>query len=120
MPRINVVPTEITRAGVYPAGAVGQADGHSFPNNGEEFVEVVNANATLARTVTFVTPAQREGLAVADLTVSVPAASRRMIGPFPTGYFNHQSGADRGKVHVNYEAGGEADLTIRVFRFPGA
>ena len=116
MARTNLAVTPITRAGVLAAGVVGTADGHMFANSGEEFLEVVNANATVARTVTIVTGGQLEGSEIADQTVSIPAASRRLIGPFPPRSFNQIVGADRGKVHVNYEAAGVADLTTRVYR----
>ncbi len=118
MPRTNVAVAEITRDGVYPAGTAGTADGAMFTNNGDEHVEVVNANATTARTVTFVTPVQREGLDVADKVVTIPVAGRLKIGPFPVGYFNQQSGADMGKVYVNFDATAPGDLTLRVFRLP--
>ena len=120
MPRVDVTPTTLAQQGVYPAGVTGQADGHSFTNTGYEFIEVVNAHATNAYNVTIPTPVTRADLPVDDQIVSIPAVGRRLIGPFNVGYFNVQSGADQGKAYVNYQAGGEASLTLRVFRFPQA
>lgn len=116
MARTDLSVVKISRAGVFEAGSVGTVDGHMFANDGEVFVEVQNTNATIARTVTFITGGTQEGLAVADVAVSIPAASRRLIGPFPSGTFNQTSGADRGKLHVDYDAAAPAELTTRVYR----
>jgi hypothetical protein len=117
MARVDLAITEIAQSGVYPSGTTGQADGHKFSNSEDVFLEVVNGNGSTPRNVIFPTPAERAGLAVADLTVTIPAAARRIIGPFEPSVFN-QGGADQGKTHINYQAGGETDLTVRAFRFP--
>ncbi len=118
MPRTDVSPTTLTQNGVFPAAVAGTADGNMFRNNGDVFLEVANANGTTARTVTLPTPAQREGLAIADLVVSVAAASRTYIGPFSPSLFNNQTGADAGKAYINFDAAAPADLSIRAFKFP--
>lgn len=118
MPRADIAITQIAQSGVYPSGTVGQVDGHKFGNSGDVFLEVVNASATVARDVTFPTPAERAGLAVADLVVNIPAAARKVIGPFEPSVFNQTSGVDDGKTYINYPAGGELDLTVRAFKFP--
>lgn len=118
MARLDLVVTDIGRGGVDNAGVAGQADGHMFPSRGKEFVEVENSGAGAA-TVTFVSPREIDGLAISDLTVSVPAGGRRLIGPFPPRTFNQpSSSADSGKVYVNYEAGAEANFLVRCFRLP--
>lgn len=119
MARTDLTRTDITRAGVGAAGVAGTVDGHMFTNSGDEFLEVANA-AGAARVVTIVTPRTVEGLAVAERTATIPASTTRKIGPFDPQVYNQPSGADRGKVYVNYEAGQEAQFTTALYRLPEA
>ncbi len=115
MPRVDVNPTALAPTGVFPAGTVGNVDGNAIRNTGKEFVELVNANATTARVVTFPTPVTPGGLALADQSISVAAASRTLVGPFSPNLFNQTDG----KVYINYVSGAEAaDVTVRAYRFP--
>ena len=115
MPRVDVTPTDISAAGAFAAGTVGNVDGNSFTNTGREFIELQNANGTTARVVTIPTPQQVGGLAVADQAISVPAASRRLVGPFSPVTFNQVSS----KLFIDYVSGAEAaDVTVRAYRFP--
>lgn len=77
----------ITRGGVAPTYAAASAGGDSFTPGDSTFLHVKNANAA-ACTVTFVTPGTVEGLAVADMTATVPATNGDlMIGPLPASLF---------------------------------
>lgn len=114
MARTQLSVTEIDSNGVSDAGTAGIADGHSFVNHGQEFVEVSNSD-TVAHTVTFPTPDQIAGLNLEDRAVSIPAGGSLLIGRFPRSYFN-QSGADANKVYIDYEGGAESMFTVSAFR----
>lgn len=76
----------ITRAGVGPTYAAANVDGHFWPNNGTQFLQVKNASGSPI-TVTFPIPVTVDGQAVTSRSVSVPATTGdRIIGPFPTQY----------------------------------
>ena len=80
----------VTRAGIAPTNnAVSASD--KFLNNGRTLVHVVNGGGT-SLTVTIVTPAQVDGLAVADRTVTIAAGQSRFIGPFPKNVYNDNDG----------------------------
>ena len=78
--------------GLAPAYAVAAGGGDTFVNNPDTFLHVKNGGASPI-TVTVVTPATVNSIAIADVAVSVPAAGERMIGPFiPTNLFNDSTG----------------------------
>ena len=58
------------------------ADTYKVRNSGLTFVYLKNTDAS-PHTFTIETPATQSGLALADLTVAVPAAEERFVGPFP-------------------------------------
>lgn len=115
MARTALTVNEITRTGIDDAAtqAAANADGHAFYNGGDVFLVVENTNAS-TRTVTVVSTRTIDGLAVADLTVDVAQNERQIVGPFAPQNFNQQSGADAGKVYVNFDA--VTDLTIAAYR----
>lgn len=109
MPRTAVPVTEITRTGVAPAAQVAgdASNDHDLPNDSRTWVEVQNLNVA-AVNVTFVTPGNVSGQAIDDQVVSVPGASTRLVGPFPTSLFGETLQID---VATN-----AADLRFRAFR----
>lgn len=101
--------TGLDSSGVYTAGD--SVNGHLFtPNAGNTFVHVKNADAS-AHTCTITTPKQINGLAVADVAVSVPASDERMIGPFPPDLFNNSDG-----VYIDFDVA--TSVTLAVFKLP--
>lgn len=86
MARTDLNVQRVTRDGLAPAYTAANVDGHSISNDGQPILHVKNGSAG-AITVTFVTPRQVDGLAVADLAVSVPAGGERIIGRFPPATF---------------------------------
>jgi len=75
-------------------------DGHFFDNASEEvFLHVKNDSASPI-TVTIDVPAETDGLALPNLTVTVPNAQNRMIGPFPKALYTQSDGT----VYVNTSA----------------
>lgn len=67
------------------------SDGHLIPNNGKMWLHVVNDDAS-PTTVTVETTKTINGLAVADLAVTVPAGEQRTIGPFNKDTFDNGDG----------------------------
>jgi hypothetical protein len=104
---------DMSLAGVTDALVAAAGGGDSFDNNGLCLFVVNNASGG-AITVTFDDPqSPNPGNAVAfnpDVTVSVPAAGRRTIGPFPPFRFNDPNG----RVQVAYS--GVTSLTVGVYR----
>lgn len=99
----------ISREGITPSYAACAGGGDDFPNTGQEFIHVKNGSGAPI-TVTIVTPATVDALAVADRTKAVAAGEEAMIGPFPTGTYNDGTG----KVGLTYS--GVTSLTIGVFK----
>ena len=108
---------QLSAAGPYPDSAtghiIGHTDGHMFTNTGKQLVELV---ATAAGTVTFPTPATSGGLAVADPSQTFAGAGRRLCGPFPPELFNQRSGADRGKMYIDFVT--PASTSVKVYQLP--
>lgn len=109
MARTLLTVQEVVASGTVPALVAAITDGHSVPNNGNSFVMVSNAH-TAALTLTFIHPGTVDGLAVADRTVSVAAASTAFIGPFSMNY--NQAGGYN--IHLDYSA--VTALSVGVFR----
>lgn len=88
MARTVLTVQEIVRTGLNPTFTPADAtNGHSFDNTGENvFIHVKNGDAS-SHTVTVTTPNSVDGLALADLSVSVPASGERIIGPFPNALY---------------------------------
>lgn len=119
MAQVSVPITTITRTGTDPdaGGTVltHATDGFLFPNDGKTFLHIVNANVGSAVVVTFQTPQTIAGLAVAELTLSVPLSSRRIVGAFPRETFNVQSGTNLGDVSCTTDGNG-TDITVHAYR----
>lgn len=103
-----LVAQSIVRAGLTPAFAAAAGGGDEFVNTGNEYVEVINGDAT-EKTVTVVTPGTVDGLAIADRPVVIAAGARAKIGPFPTGTYNNSAS----KVQLTYSA--VTSVTVGVF-----
>jgi hypothetical protein len=66
------------------------------------WIEVTNAHATLARTITFVTPGTPGGFAIADQVTSIPALAKRRFGNFDTNVFGTELQFDGQTTDVTY------------------
>jgi hypothetical protein len=112
MARTSLTPHRpATGVGVEISMAAANADGHMFTNSGETLFLVKNDDAS-SKTITVPTPRTIDGLAVADPTYVIPAGEEWCLGPFPPSTFNQPSGADQGKVYINYSA--TTDVTVAV------
>lgn len=109
MARTDLAVQQIDADGLTPAYTAAIADGHAFPNDVGTFVHVKNGGAG-AVNVTVPTPSTRDGLAVADRTVTVAAGAEAMIGPFPSRTYDQADG----KVHVDYDV--VTSVTVAVLK----
>lgn len=113
MPRTALTVTTITRTGVVqPAQEAGDvANGNSIAgNDGRIFLQITNDDAA-TQTVTFPTPGTVDGLAIADLVISLTTGQTKLVGPLTPGTFNQSDGL----VHVDPS---DVDLKFRVYRAP--
>ena len=99
MAMTDLTPQTIVRTGLAMTYEAANVDGEMIPNAGRMFLHVKNGSA-VSVTVTVDTPGLVDGLAVAQLTVAIPAGQERMIGPFPPGVYNQSSG----NIHVTFSA----------------
>jgi hypothetical protein len=109
MARTTLTVQTIEAAGLNPTFTAANTDGHSVSNNGNMYVEIVNGD-TLAHTATIDHPGTVDGLAVADRTVGVTAASTVKIGPF-TARYNQPGTTD---VHIDFDS--VTSLSVGAFR----
>jgi hypothetical protein len=101
----------ITRAANVEALApnAASAGGDRFAAGGRVFAYFANASGAPI-TVTVATPGTVDGLAIADLTISVPAGGYAVRGPFP----EHLFGDAGGLVSLTYST--ETDLTFGAWK----
>jgi hypothetical protein len=99
MATLTVATAVRTTNGVNLVGVSAAGGGDVFPNTGSEVVVIKNGSGSPI-TLTVVTPATVDGLAVADLTASIGAGETRMVGPFPTAVYSDGSG----NVSLTYSA----------------
>lgn len=86
----NLATQVITLEGVGPTYAAAAGGGDTFTPGDDVFLHVKNGGGAPI-TVTVVTPNTVGTLAIADVTVSVPAAGERMIGPMPRQTFSRSA-----------------------------
>jgi hypothetical protein len=106
-----ITQTEITRAGINPEGvdqAAAVAD--YFANSGKQMLYAKNGDAS-SKTITIATQQTVDGLAVEDLTVTIPAGETRLIGPFPPSVYNDGDG----RVQLSYSA--VTSVMVAVLKF---
>jgi hypothetical protein len=105
MPRVNVPVTAIVRAGVVN-GATGSevtsdsTNHHYFANDERTFLHVRNTDSG-AGTVILQIPVTVDGQTVTGATISIPATSQKLIGPFPNPIYQQPSDAPNVWVNVS-------------------
>jgi|CryBogDrversion2_11_1035321.scaffolds.fasta_scaffold00026_17 hypothetical protein len=94
-----------------PVGVLVSAggSGDSFPNTGYEYVYVKNASGSSV-TVTLVYQSTVDGQTITNRTVSVPASAGRLIGPFPTTYYNDSNA----RMNLTYSSA--TSVSVAVFK----
>lgn len=113
MARVSVTTQKIVATGLAPAMTAPTVDGDVI-DSGATAVYVTNASGGSIN-VTAQTPATQAGLAVAEQIVAVAAGATKLIGPFPKGTYGRPSGADVGRVYIDYSA--QASVTRAVVGF---
>lgn len=119
MPRTNIAIQEVAKN----AGAeltetnADQANGQMFENDGRTVLVVRNGDAS-TRTVTVVGVACSHGR-TANIAVAVQAGRVAELGPFDRDLFNQPSGADQGKVYVDWSASTPTTVKAHARRITG-
>jgi hypothetical protein len=113
MARVDVTTQTIVASGLTPLLTAPTVDGDVI-DSGNVAVMVTNGSG-VSINVTAQTPAQQAGLDVSERIVAVPAGATKLIGPFPRGTYGRPSGADVGRVYVDYSA--QASITRGVVSF---
>ncbi len=98
----------MSRSGLEPTHTAINAGGDTFINDGKKTFIYLRNGAT-ALTLTIVTPATVDGLAVADRTVSIGTNEDHIIGPWPTDQYGNT-------VSLTYSDA--TDGTMAVVRLP--
>ena len=108
---IRLVPQDLITAGVtVTRTAIATANTYQVKNDGQVILNFRKTGAGVA-TITIVTPETRDGLAVADRTLSIPASTGDVAaGPFPQVTYNNSSG------DFEFTTDDETGLTCAVFR----
>lgn len=102
MARTTLTVQTIVQAGITPTFVAANTDGHSFVNNGNTFVEIINSHTTATMTATVVHPGTIDGLAVADQPVTIPGGATRRVGPFSARF--NQPGTNDVNIDVSTTA----------------
>lgn len=97
MARTALTVNQISRAGVALGPAAANVDGHSLAYSENLILYVANGGGSPI-TVTIQTPGTVDSLAIADKTVTVPAGSNRLMGPFPKAHYRQADGT----VYVDF------------------
>lgn len=117
MARALIESQEIVPGGMWPTLVPAISAGHKFANTFAPFTRVfllVQNNHSAATTVTIPSTFVRDGLALANRTVSVPAGTSQLIGPIVGENHNQMSGVDAGHVYVDYSV--VTAITVAVLR----
>lgn len=103
MARTVVSPQSTSETGVVATYGAVTVDGDIIPGDEKTLLHVKNGSGGSIN-VTIQTGATLGGHAVSDTVVAVAAGADKFIGPFPKESYNNATGADRGKVYVDYSA----------------
>jgi len=93
MARVEAAPQTVVAAGLEATLAAATADNFEFTNSVDQrtWIWVDNGDAA-PHDLTVITNETRDGNAVADRVVTVPAGEHRLVGPFPAGIYNQADG----------------------------
>lgn len=94
-----------------------QANGMMFDNDGRTVLIVQNGDG-VTRTVTAVSVACSHGRTL-DVAQAIVTLKRGILGPFDMDQFNQKSGADQGKVYVDFSAGTTSAVKVHARRTTG-
>lgn len=109
MARTAIVPQVVTRAGLNPAYAAANVDGHSIPGDGRTIVHVKTVGTGCTVTLPFPSSLEIDGQAPANKTIVIGTNSERLIGPFPEVYKQSD-----GTVNIDFSA--VTAVTVAAFK----
>jgi len=105
--RTLIVTTQAIRNGATIDSTTGDVAGMKFSPAERAYLSVYNADAVSAHTLTLVLPPPPDIADATDRTVSIPALSTKLIGPFPGDMYTQPSAADPadvGFIHFNVDS----------------
>lgn len=103
MARTALASQQVITTGLGATYTAANVDGHMFAPGDNRVLHVVNGGGSSIN-VTVQAEYTRDGLALPDRVVAVPNGEDRFIGPFDRETYAQRSGADRGKVYVDFSA----------------
>lgn len=111
MAEVTISVQKVVKTGLQPTytddATLNGTDTFLFENSDKTFMHAKNGDSS-QHTVTVETPVTVSGLDVAELTVDIPAGENRLIGPFPPGVFNDNSG----EAAFTLDAGTSMEIAI--------
>lgn len=110
MARTALTVQTIVQTGITPSYQAATTDGHSFVNNGNTFLALINNHTSATMTATVVHPGTIDGLAVADQPVSVAGGATKYLGPF-SARFNQPGTTD---VYVEMSTTNASVAALRI------
>lgn len=114
MPRTDLTPQDVVDEGLTPVYTAANVLGHMIPGDGGVIIQVKNTSGSPIN-VTVQTGGTLLGEPVTDKVIAVPATTGdKLIGPFPPALYNQPSGADAGKVYIDFSA--VTSVTCAAFR----
>lgn len=117
MARTELTVQEVDRDGLKATYVAGDAtDDHSWDNRSEAiFVHILNGGAS-ACVATFQTPKTVDGLAVAELIVSVPAGEDWFIGPFRNDLYGQEDAGNEISKAVLLDIDQDSSVTLAALK----
>ena len=110
---VRITPTALVKEGVtaaYTASGLATTNNYKVRNDGKVFLHFKKTGVGTC-TVTIVTPGTVQGIAIADVTVSVPATTGDVfVGPLSPSLFNDASS------DIEYTLSDTVSLSVGVFR----
>ena len=91
MARLELTSEVITRSGLKPVETLIPADGIKFLNAGKEIIRLENTD-TNSVTITLEIAITIDSQSVTNRTISIPAGESRLVGVFPTTWYNRGGG----------------------------
>ena len=90
----------LSRAGLAPTPVAANAGGDTMATGDQMFLQVKTAGT--GTTVTIATPGTVQGLAVADVSVTLAATAEKWIGPITTALFADPAGTPVNSAAITY------------------
>lgn len=103
MARTALAVQTVVDEGIIPAYSAANVEGHYVDNDGDVILHIKNGGGAPIN-VTIQTGGTLMGEPVADKVVAITNGGEKLIGPFPPALYNQPSGADAGRIYVDFSA----------------